>query len=152
YDDVGNRRRTTVSYTSFGLASDAYEYDADGTTVQRRTHTDYNLSAVYTDRRIIGLPSAEYLYDGNNMLFSKVTYEYDQNPNPYLQHQGPPVQHDTANYGPGFVEGRGNLNVVKRWDVTDPNNALKASEYETGYNTSGSVIFTRDPLDHQTSV
>jgi len=122
--------------------------------VLRRTHTDYNLSAVYTSRRIIGLPSASYLYDGANTLFSKVTYEYDlnPNPNPYLQHPGTTAQHDTANYGSGFVQGRGNLNRQLRWDVTDPNNATKASEYETGYNTSGSVIFTRDPLDHQTSV
>jgi methionine-rich copper-binding protein CopC len=152
YDEAGNRRRTTVSYTIFGLPSDVYEYDADATTVLRHTQTDYNLSAVYTDRRIIGLPSAQYLKDGNNALFSKVTYEYDQNdqnPNPYLQHQGPPIHHDTANYGPGFVQGRGNLNIRRRWDVNDPNNS---SEYETGYNTSGSVIFTRDPLNHPTNI
>ena len=61
------------------------------------------------------------------------------------------MRHDTANYGSGFVQGRGNLNKMRRWDVTDPNDASKASEYETGYNTSGSVIFTRDPLDHQTT-
>src|SRR5262249_23249732 len=131
-----------------------YEYDADTTTVLRHAHTDYNLSAVYTSRRIIGLPSASSLKDGNNALFSKVTYEYDlnPNPNPYLQHPGPTARHDTANYGSGFVQGRGNLNKKLRWDVTDPDNPSKASEYETGYNTSGSVIFTRDPLDHQTDV
>jgi YD repeat-containing protein len=149
YDEAGNRRKTKTSYTSFGLPSDVKEYDADATTVLRRAHTDYNLSDVYTGRRIIGLPSARYLYDGNNTLFSKVTFEYDQNPNPYLEHQGPPVRHDTANYGPGFVQGRGNLNVTRRWDVNHPDDASLASESETGYNTSGSVIFTRDPLDHQ---
>jgi len=150
-DDANNKRRTMISYTDFGLPFDVSEYDADTTTLLRRTHTDYNLSAVYTSRRIIGLPSAKYLYDGNNTLFSKVTYEYDLilNPNPYLQHPGPTVQHDTANYGSSFIQGRGNLNKMYRWDVTDPNNA---SEYETGYNTSGSVIFTRDPLDHQASI
>jgi hypothetical protein len=37
-------------------------------------------------------------------------------------------------------------------DTTDPNNAAKVSEHKTGYNTSGSVIFRRDPLNHQTSV
>src|SRR6266545_530998 len=154
-DEVGNRRRTTVDYyTSFGLPSDVKEYDADTTTVLRLTHTDYNLSAVYTDRRIIGLPSASYLKDGNNTLFSKIAYEYDlnPNPNPYLQHPGPTAQHDTANYGSGFVQGRGNLNRNLRWDVTDPDNPSKASEYEIGYNTSGSVTYTRDPLDHQTSI
>ncbi len=154
YDDANNRRRTVTGYTSFGLPSDVSEYDADTTTVLRRMHTDYNLSAVYTDRRIIGLPSARYLYDGNNTLFSKVTYVYDLNPipNPYLQHPGPTAQHDTANYGPTFVQGRGNLNVVRRWDVTDQDNQSQASEYETGYNTSGSVIFTSDPLHHRTDV
>jgi YD repeat-containing protein len=151
YDEAGNRRRAKTSYTSFGLPSDVYEYDADATTVLRRAHIDYNLSAVYTGRRIIGLPSAQYLYDGADTLFSKVTFEYDQNPNPYLQHQGPPVWHDTANYGPDFVQGRGNLNVTRRWDVDHPDDDSLASESETGYNTSGSVIFTRDPLDHQAS-
>jgi YD repeat-containing protein len=151
YDDANNRRRTTTSYTSFGLPSDVYAYDADAATVLRRAHTDYNLSAVYTDRRIIGLPSARFLYDGANNLFSKVDYQYDLG-GEYQVHQGPPVQHDTANYGSGFVQGRGNLNKIRRWDVTDPDNASLAAEHETGYNTSGSVIFTRDPLDHQTSI
>jgi YD repeat-containing protein len=151
YDNEGNRRRATTSYTSFGLPSDVYEYDADATTVLRHMRTEYNLSAVYVSRRIIGLPSAMFLYDGGANLFSKVDYQYDLGGG-YQVHQGPPVQHDTPNYGAGFVQGRGNLNVVRRWNVTDPNNALLASEYETGYNTSGSVIFTRDPLDHQSSV
>ena len=151
YDEAGNRRRATMSYTSFGLPSDVYEYDANATTVLRRIHTDYNLSAVYTDRRIIGLPSAQFLYDGSDNLFSKVDYQYDLG-GEYQVHQGPPVQHDTANYGSGFVQGRGNLNKTRRWDVTDPNNASQASENETGYNTSGSVIFTRDPLVHQTNI
>src|SRR6266511_3335551 len=154
YDEAGNRRRTTVSYTSFGLPSDVSEYDVNATTVLRRTHTDYNLRAVYTSRRIIGLPSAQFLYDGGDNLFSKVDYQYDLNPipNPYLQHPGPTAQHDTANYGPTFVQGRGNLNVVRRWDVTDQDNQSQASEYETGYNTSGSVIYTSDPLHHRTDV
>ncbi len=150
YDDAGNRRRTTIGYTSFGLPSDVYEYEANATTVLRRTHTDYNLSSVYTNRRIIGLPSAKYLYDGNNTLFSKVTYEYDLGGG-YQVHQVPLVQHDTVNYGPTFIQGRGNLNVVRRWDVTDPGNLSKSAAPATGYNTSGSVIFTRDALGPQTS-
>ena len=85
YDEEGNRRRRTMSYTSFGLPSDVYEYDANATTVLRHTHTDYNLSAIYTSRRIIGLPSAQFLYDGANNLFSKVIIEYDLGRNPYLR-------------------------------------------------------------------
>jgi YD repeat-containing protein len=154
YDEAGNRRRTTMSYTSFGLPTDIYEYDANATTVLRHTHTDYNLSAVYTSRRIIGLPSARFLKDGSNNLFSKITYVYDlnPNPNPYLQHPGPTAQHDTANYGPGFVQGRGNLNRTLRWDVTEEDDELQTSKNEIGYNTSGSVIFMRDPLNHQADI
>jgi len=166
YDDAGNRRRTTIEYTSYGLPRDVFEYDAapNVTRVLRRTRIDYNLSASYTDRRIIGLPSAQYVYDGNGyvysggtynnpgeILFSKVTYDYDLG-GEFQVHQGPPVRHDTTNYGSGFVQGRGNLNRMRRWDVTDPNNLAKAAENKTGYNTSGSVIFTRDPLNHQTSI
>ena len=150
YDDAGNHRRATIGYTSYGLPLDVYEYEANATTVLRRTHTDYNLSSTYTSRRIIGLPSAQYLYDGSNNLFSKVDYQYDLG-DEFQVHQGPPIRHDTANYGSGFVQGRGNLNNVRRWDTTDPNNAAKVSAYKTGYNTSGSVIFRRDPLNHQTS-
>ncbi|MCI0557384.1 MAG: ankyrin repeat domain-containing protein, partial [Nitrososphaera sp.] len=154
YDDASNRRRTTISYTSYGLPSDVYEYEANATTVLRRTHTDYNLNSAYTSRRIIGLPSAQYLYNGSNGLFSKVDYQYDLG-GEFQVHQGPPIRHDTANYGSGFVQGRGNLNSVRRWDVTYPTDVSKVSEVKTGYNTSGSVIFTRDPNPnpiHQTTI
>jgi YD repeat-containing protein len=150
HDDANNQRRTEMIYTSFGLVREVKEYDADTTTLLRLTRTDYNLSAVYTSRRIIGLPSARYLYDGNNTLFSKVKYEYDLG-GEFLAHQGPPIQHDTTNYGSGFVQGRGDLNRTLRCDVTDQDNPSKASKKEFGYNTSGSVIFTRDSLDHQAS-
>ncbi|HEV8167806.1 MAG TPA: DUF4214 domain-containing protein, partial [Pyrinomonadaceae bacterium] len=62
YDASNNRRRTTISYyptSSFSLPSDIYEYAANATTVLRRTHTNYNLSPAYTDRRIIGLPAGK---------------------------------------------------------------------------------------------
>jgi YD repeat-containing protein len=36
--------------------------------------------------------------------------------------------------------------------VTDQDNPSQASENEIGYNTSGSVVFTRDPLGHQTNI
>src|SRR5205085_12041988 len=83
YDDAGNRRRSTESYQTFALPSsascslpsDTREYAADGTTVLRKTHTDYNLTATYINatRRLIGLPSAQYLYEGDGAtLLSKV--------------------------------------------------------------------------------
>ena len=151
YDDAGNHSRTTTTYTSFGLPSDVYEYDANATTVLRRTHTDYNLAAAYTSRRIIGLLSAQYLYDGSNNLFSKVTREYDLGGIYHLSQGGAPVQHDTVNYGAGLVLGRANLNIVRRWDITDPANINKSVTNSVGYNLAGSVVFTRDPLNHETS-
>ncbi|HLG15183.1 MAG TPA: Ig-like domain-containing protein, partial [Blastocatellia bacterium] len=151
YDDSGNRRRSSVSYGSFGLPTDAYEYSADGVSVLRRVHTDYNLSPTYVDRRIIGLPSAQYLYDGAGVLFSKVDYQYDLG-GEFLQYQGTPAQHDAAGFSAAFVQGRGNLCVVRRWNVNDPNNSALAVENRIGYNTVGGAIFSRDPLGHQSTV
>ena len=65
YDPAGNRARRRVTYrgvtladgTSCNLPEEVYEYQANATTVLRRTHTDYNLATAYTSRRIIGLVS-----------------------------------------------------------------------------------------------
>jgi len=151
YDAEGNRRRSTVSYTSYGLPSDIYEYAADAATVLRRTHTDYNLDSAYISRRIIGLVSAQYLYDGSNNLFSKVDYQYDWT-GEYLQNQGAPVQHDETNFSAGFVVGRGNLSSVRRWNVNSPNDSGQVVESKSGYNSAGDMIFTRDPLNHQATI
>jgi hypothetical protein len=61
----------------------------------------------------------------NGAPFSKVTFEYDLW-GEYLVHQGPPVSHDRAKYGPSFVQGRDNLNRVRRSDVTDLDNINKS--------------------------
>jgi YD repeat-containing protein len=143
-----NRRRTAFSYTSFGLPSDVTEYDANGATVLRRTHTDYDLSVTYINSMIrnIGLPTFQSLYDGNNTLFSKIEYQYDLSgylealPNPATNHQNP-------NY-----TGRGNLCLTRRFDVTDPQNSAKAVSNFIGYNTTGSITFTRDGVNHQASI
>ncbi|MGH9916919.1 MAG: hypothetical protein ACRD63_16720, partial [Pyrinomonadaceae bacterium] len=166
YDDSGNQRRTTIEYTSYGLPRDVYEYDAAPNTsrVLRRSHIDYNLNSIYTSRRIIGLPSAQFVYDGNGYIYSggtynnpgeilasKITYDYDLGGS-FQVHQGPPIRHDTTNYGSGFVQGRGNLNTVRRWDVTDSGNISKSTTFNTGFNTSGSVIFKQDSLNHQANI
>src|SRR5205085_8831765 len=83
------QRRTTISYapgnpTDFNLPEEVSEYDYPSiTTVLRRTHTDYSQSSTYINKRIIGLPTASYLYDGSNALNSKVEYVYDESG--YLQ-------------------------------------------------------------------
>jgi hypothetical protein len=55
------------------------EYDAAGTTVVRRRHTDYRLDTIFLARRIIGLPAMEILYDGGNVIQAKT--QFDENGN-----------------------------------------------------------------------
>jgi YD repeat-containing protein len=160
YDESGNQRRTTIDYGDFGAVSDIREYDGppNTATVLRHTHLEYLRGAAYTgnlNRRLTQLVTSESLYDGDGVLQSKVSYEYDLG-GEYLVHpvapDVPPIRHDTARYGAGFVQGRGNLNVIRRWDVSDPNDRDKSLASKVGYNTSGSVIFNRDPLNQQTSM
>lgn len=150
YDASGNRHRTYITYTYYGLPSDVYEYAADASTVLRRTQTVYNLDTAYTDRRIIGLVSGRYVYSGTGALESKVNYHYDWG-NPFLVSQGAATQHDSTNYGAGFTF-RGNLVSVQRWDINDPSNQYKAVEFRTGYNTTGAPIFSSDPSGHRTDI
>lgn len=164
YDAQGNRRRSTTTYAGFTLSggssctlpTDAYEYAADLVTVLRRSHTDYNLNATYTDRRIIGLPAAQYLCDGaqgavpcndssGTSLASKVTLLYDQGS---VQNQASTTQHDDSNYGVSAV-GRGNLSNSRRHNVT---NLSQFTESIVQYNTNGSVIAVTDALSHQSTV
>ena len=135
-DPAGNHARTRVDYATFNLSDgtscrypqDAFEYQADATTVLRRTHTDYNLASTYTNLRIIGLPSAKYLCDGAQgevpcndssgaSLFSKVAFQYDESGS--IQGSDAPVQHDNTNYAASFVAGRANLSSAIRYDVTN---------------------------------
>jgi YD repeat-containing protein len=157
--DGTNHKLTTIGYATFSLPSgtscslpnDVYEYDADQTTVLRRNHTDYNLDSNYLNKRIIGLPQARLLYQGVSALMSKTTYVYDWG-GEYLEGlPAIPTQHD-ASYSSDIWLGRGNLVDVVRWDTTDPDNSSKAWETKTAYNIDGSILFTRDPLGHQTSM
>src|SRR5689334_12634157 len=159
YDPAGNRARTQIAYqqftftngTSCQLPRDTFEYAANASTILRSVHTDYNTSATYTDRRILGLVSERRLYDGdvNNggVLMSRVAYNYDESGS--LQGTDAPVQHDNTNYSAAFVTGRGNLSSVKRYDVT--NTALFTTT-STKYNTAGAVVSSKDALNHETTV
>jgi YD repeat-containing protein len=148
YDAEGNRRRTYVVYTFYGLPDEIYEYTATGNSVLRRTHIDYNLNSAYTERRIIGLVSGQQLYDSADVLQSKVEYGYDAG-GEFLQQQGAPVRHDAAGFGSGFIIGRGNRTSVRRYDVGNPSQFV---ESVVGYNTTGAPIFSRDPRGRQTSI
>jgi YD repeat-containing protein len=151
FETGGRSRRVDIEYTSFGLPSDVYEYD--GATVVRRTHTDYELLELYTSRRLVGLVKESYVFGRDaatnaEKLYSKVIFGYDAG-GEFLQHQGEPVQHDAA-YSMGFVQGRGLQTSVSRWDATDENNSAAAVTSHTGYNTTGSPVFVRDPLGSST--
>jgi RHS repeat-associated protein len=162
HDAEGNRRKSTISYTTFtlpsgascSLPSDVYEYAADALTVLRRSHTEYRYEPEYINRRIIGLLSLQAVYDGSGALASKTDYQYDW-PASWTHLVATPqttVQHDSS-YDINFAAGRGNVVLVFRFDVTDPDNALgKGIERKYGYDTNGSVIFTRDHFWRQTNI
>ena len=159
-DDASNLKRTTISYSGLALPSgttcsvpsDVKEYASDGTTVLRKTHTDYVTTSSYLNQHIIGLPSARYLYDSDTQgatPVSKVTFGYDAAGS--LSSPGEPVQHDSS-YGTGFT-ARGNSTSVTRWDVTTLGNQTPQSVTSTmSYNTAGDVISTSDPLSHQVTI
>jgi hypothetical protein len=155
YDSAGNRNRGTVSYTSFtlpsgvscSLPSDSYQYAADATMVLRRSHTDYNLSSTYLDRRIIGLTASQTLFDGANNLMARTDLLYDEAGS--VQNQGATTQHDDANYGSAFLAGRGNVSSARRYDV---NNTSQSTASSVQYNTAGAVVSAIDPAGHQRSI
>ncbi len=155
YDASGNHKHTHIEYTayaSFTLPNDVTEYDSNGTTPLRRTHTDYRWDQGFLDHYVIGLPAIKYVYDGGGGLLSKLEYHYDWAA-PYMISQGTPVQHDEANYGSSFIFGRGNLTGVGRWNVFAPNDQSQAIYVSLlRYNTNGSVYFTEDAAGHQTNI
>jgi YD repeat-containing protein len=153
YDEAGNRRHIDISYhASFGLPYEVREYSADGSGFIRRTYTDYNLNQAYIDRRVIGLVSAVHVVDENNNLVSKTVYDYDRGGEWLVDTPQTTIQHD-SNYNSSFVTGRGNLAVTYRFDVTQPDNwALAIPSPQVGYDTNGSVVFTRDSLNHRTNI
>jgi YD repeat-containing protein len=160
YDPAGNRARTSVTYqtvtlangTSCRLPQNVYEYQANAATILRRSHTDYNLATIYTDRRILGLVSEKTLYEvdpntGAETLMSKVAPAYDEAGS--IQGTAAPIQHDNTNYGAGFVGGRANLSSVKRYDVI---NTSQFTLSTLKYNTAGAAVSAIDPLSHQVTV
>ncbi len=152
WDEANNRRRVTIDYygaSSFNLPSDVKEYASNGTTLLRRTHTDYQLNSGYTDRRIIGLVFAQLVYEGAGALKSKTRYHHDWAA-PFLEERAGAVQHDDTNYGINFVVGRANLVLIERWDVNYPEDTSRVLTTKFGYNTTGSMIFTGDGLWHRT--
>jgi YD repeat-containing protein len=160
YDKLSNRRRTTIDYTNFtkpsgatiALPSDIKEYKADAATVYRRTHTDYmnSVTSDYLNRHILSLPSTSLVYDESNNVVSKLGFAYDWSGTYLVNTSATPTQHD-ASYSTSFSAGRGNLSQLKQYDASDSTNETKVHASKIGYDINGSVVFTRDALDHQKS-
>jgi YD repeat-containing protein len=153
-DDVnGSQRRTHIDYSTFtmpsgtscSLPSDVTEYAADTVTPLRRTHTDYNLDAAYLIRNLVGLAGSSSVYDGGGTLFSRSDFHYDESA---LQAPGAIAHHD-VNYNGGFVQGRGNVTSVTRFNV---GNLAQSTTSSATYNTAGSAISATDPLGHSTTI
>lgn len=160
YDEASNRRRVTSGYRtiilpsggSFTLPNKTTEYNADAATPYRSSYTDYEESSAYLSRHLLGLPKLSRLYEGDPdapppataTLASKVEYLYDEG-GTYLQSlPAAGTQHDAA-FGGSY---RGNVTRVRRYDV----NTNSYVENQTGYNTAGAVIFTRNALNYQTDI
>ena len=155
YDEAGNRRRTTTTYTTFNLPNpvtlptEVKEYAADASAVLRRTTTTYfdggaNQQA-YIDRRVLGLVREVIVYNGSSQPQSKVQLDYDfSTTGHWVATPQAATQHDAS----GTAAGRGNVCLIARWDVTDVNNATKVTNQYVKYNKTGSVIATENHYGH----
>ncbi|MDQ3684888.1 MAG: hypothetical protein M3430_04720, partial [Acidobacteriota bacterium] len=126
-----------------------YEYAANGSSILRATYTDYRTDQVYLDQRIIGLVHARHVYDATAnpwALVTKIDYNYDAT-GEYLVNQGAATQHD-----PNVGQWRGNVIQERRWDTGAPSDVSRSVSTYASYNTTGSVIFTRDGLGHQANI
>ncbi|MFN2533002.1 MAG: S8 family serine peptidase [Pyrinomonadaceae bacterium] len=153
YDEAGNRRRTTIDYTSYNLPSAVKEWTGAGaTTLYRQTATGYRFDGEYLNRRIIGLVDNVQVTDGAGGLVSKVTYGYDWDFNDLFEDTpAPATQHDRTNYGPTLVYGRGNLSQMSRFNIDDPQNQNGTiTETKWRVNSTGTMVMIRDHLWHQT--
>jgi YD repeat-containing protein len=156
FDSVNNRHRATTDYTSISvstgaavkLPSDSSEYGSDGA-VYRKSHTDYITSQTYLDLRIIGLPSAKYLYDvgHSNAVVSHSEFLYDDGGD-FLANQPGATQHDDTNFSSTFVVGRGNLTKTRVYDVQGSGYL----ESQIKYFSTGTVSSTVDLGGHAGSI
>jgi YD repeat-containing protein len=158
--DGSNQKRTAIHYetlavgcgsgcsTDFNLPDSVAEYEADASTVLRTTETDYLETTDYLDRRIIGLPVEKRVYAGTSSgtLMAKTGFYYDDSG--FLTAQGSSIpQYDATNYGSTFYY-RGNLWKIRQYEIGTSN----TKDSKIGYNTTGSVILTRDPLSHDNTI
>ncbi len=156
--DTGSTKRTEIDYlmqsgnvSQYGLVSEVRLFDGTNNTLQKKSTTTYNLAADYISRRIIGLPSMVEswgLNQGTSALeyVSKATFNYDEgdfSDSTLEQNISTVIQHDNANYGNGFIIGRGNLTSQTRHDISGQTANVTSS---TKYNITGAPVAQIDPL------
>lgn len=152
-DSVPDKHRwTTIGYTSYSRPNVVTEY-TDGPVALRRVETTYldDPSGFYTAFRLLGLVKQNKVYDQDNVLVAKQTFEYDL-PNTEYTQQLPTTP--TGHNGQTSYYGRGNLHRVWQWDVSDlnadTNYGTKRLVAEYGYNITGAPVFARDASGHTT--
>lgn len=158
YDDANNRARTQITYQQFDFTNETSchlpqivrEYGgANADTILRSTKTLYNMDEDYTSRRILGLVSDRFLYEGEvgvGPLMAKLTFVYDGSGS--ILGNDEPLRHDNDDYDSSFLL-RGNLSSVKRYDVTNLDVFTTTS---TKYNTAGSVVSSTDAVNHTVAI
>ncbi|MEZ5306564.1 MAG: VCBS repeat-containing protein [Pyrinomonadaceae bacterium] len=165
-DDNGYVRRTETTYrlypnstvSEYGLVEKTELFDESSpSVVLKRAETDYNLSAAYVSKRIIGLVSEARAYgleNGNLELASRTTFEYDHEGFTEETNQtvSPSAGHDNANYGASFVAGRGNQTSATRWDADDSQNQTKAITTVARYDTAGNAVASIDPMGRKVRI
>ena len=153
--DTANVKRTDITYLTtgslagYGLVSKVELFDGNTNVLYKSLQTDYNAAAAYVSRRIIGLPSEVRSYGLENNVFklaSKVGYAYDENEGGFgdsalQQNLTSVIKHDTANYGAGFVAGRGNLTSATRYNIENSSTIISSFKH----NTAGAVVAQTTP-------
>jgi YD repeat-containing protein len=150
------RNQTTATAYEYGTSknqvSELKEYDFGGTTLLRRTHTDYENSTNYTNRHIFNLPTNVEVYAADNTTkVSKTTYQYDQTS---LTNCSGITQHE-ASYNPhsgsynSATAYRGNVTTVTTY--SDAVNATGAITTTNAYDIGGNVRTESTSCCEQTS-
>ncbi len=143
-------RKTEISYNTTAISGVALpenvdEFDAAGTTVYRRRHTDYVTNSAYLTRHIYGLPLQTLAYTGaGTTLLAKSEYIYDESAYTLNSSSDNVIRHDLTNYGAGFIIGRGNLTTTRQYPVVSGTAGTPRDLGHTTYDTQGNVRQIRD--------
>jgi RHS repeat-associated protein len=143
--------RKTINYTTvswISLPQDISEFVNGGSTEYRRTTIYYKTDAAYLDRHIVGLPSEQIVSDPAQNFY-RVKWKafwYDEAAN-FNTTDFTVVQHDSTNYGTGFVTGRGNLTTVNEYD---PQTQSWRQPTRTTYDKTGMRTAVSDAANHTT--